>query len=159
MFVDESRWSVQRFIENADGIWLWRAGGAAPHEERLENFYSGCASGYDSFRKRLLHGREEMFASLPMPSGGVSRMDLGAGTKGENAENWKDRLSHFSHAYLVDLSSSLLKVADQRIQSRGWRNVSTFHGDANSSCRRKVRADVVTCSIFADNDSRLVSGS
>ena len=111
---------------------LWHmavtGGRGKTHEERLENFYSGQASGYDAFRKRLLHGREELFASLPTVPGGVW-VDLGAGT-GENAENWGERLKDFSHAYLVDLSSSLLKVAEQRVAARGWTNVTPVHADA-----------------------------
>ena len=127
---------------------LWHmalAGGRGrTHEERLENFYSGQATGYDAFRKRLLHGREELFASLPAPEGAVW-VDLGAGT-GENAENWGPRLANFSQAYLVDLSSSLLKVADQRVRARGWTNVSTVHGDATQFVPPEGSADIVTCS-------------
>jgi S-adenosylmethionine-diacylgycerolhomoserine-N-methlytransferase len=127
---------------------LWHmavAGGRGrTHEERLENFYSGQAAGYDAFRKRLLHGREELFTSLPAVQGGVW-VDLGAGT-GENAENWGQRLSEFSRGYLVDLSSSLLKIADQRIQARGWSNVQTVHGDATQFVPPEGAADVVTCS-------------
>jgi S-adenosylmethionine-diacylgycerolhomoserine-N-methlytransferase len=53
---------------------LWHmavtGGRGRTHEERLENFYSGQAEGYDAFRKRLLHGREDLFASLPSVPGG-----------------------------------------------------------------------------------------
>lgn len=127
---------------------LWHmavtGGRGRTHEERLENFYSGQAEGYDSFRKRLLHGREELFASLPAVPNGVW-VDLGAGT-GENAENWGDRISQFSKVYLVDLSSSLLKMADRRIEARGWKNVATVHGDATQFVPPEGAADVVTCS-------------
>ena len=98
----------------------------------------------NDFRKRLLHGREEMFASLPSSPGGIW-VDLGAGT-GENAENWGPRLNDFSKAYLVDLSSSLLKIADQRIEARGWKNVETVHADATKFVPPEGYADVVTCS-------------
>lgn len=127
---------------------LWHmavtGGRGRTHEERLENFYSGQAEGYDAFRKRLLHGREEMFTSLPSFPGGVW-VDLGAGT-GENAENWGPRLNEFSQAYLVDLSSSLLKIADKRIEARGWKNVKTVHADATKFIPPEGSADVVTCS-------------
>lgn len=127
---------------------LWHmatsGGRGKTHEERLENFYSGQAAGYDAFRKRLLHGREELFTALPAMPGGVW-VDLGAGT-GENAEHWGDKLPQFSKAYLVDLSSSLLKVADQRIQARGWTNVVTAHADATKFLPAEGQADVVTCS-------------
>ena len=114
------------------------------HEERLESFYKGQAGGYDSFRRRLLHGREDLFQQLPAVEGGVW-MDLGSGTV-ENAERWGERLSAFKQAYLVDLSSSLLKVADQRIQDRGWQNVSTVHADATQFVPPEGAVDVVTMS-------------
>jgi S-adenosylmethionine-diacylgycerolhomoserine-N-methlytransferase len=114
------------------------------HEERLESFYKGQAGGYDDFRRRLLHGRDELFQSLPATPDGVW-VDLGAGT-GENAERWGDRLKEFRSAYLVDLSSSLLKVADERIAARGWTNVSTVHADATQFVPPEGAADVVTMS-------------
>jgi S-adenosylmethionine-diacylgycerolhomoserine-N-methlytransferase len=114
------------------------------HEERLESFYKGQASGYDAFRRRLLHGREELFQLLPATPQGVW-VDLGAGT-GENAEHWGPRLAEFSQAYLVDLSPSLLKVADERIRARGWSNVTTAHADATKFVPPEGHADVVTCS-------------
>ena len=134
------------FFNDLKIIWHMAVTGGRghTHEERLENFYSGQAAGYDSFRKRLLHGREELFQSLPAPAGGVW-VDLGAGT-GENAENWGPRLEQFSHAYLVDLSTSLLSVAEKRIQARGWNNVSAVHGDATQFVPPGGSADVVTCS-------------
>ena len=40
------------------------------HGDRLEAFYRDQAGAYDDFRKRLLHGREEMMRGLDMPDGG-----------------------------------------------------------------------------------------
>lgn len=114
------------------------------HEERLESFYKGQAGGYDAFRRRLLHGREELFTKLPVAPGGVW-VDLGAGT-GENAERWGSRIREFQQGYLVDLSSSLLKVAGERIRERGWTNVSTVHADATKFMPPEGAADVVTMS-------------
>lgn len=114
------------------------------HEERLESFYQGQAGGYDAFRRRMLHGRDELFQKLTAVPGGTW-VDLGAGT-GENAERWGDRLSQFQHCYLVDLSSSLLKIADQRIAARGWTNVSTVHADATKFLPPTGQADLVTMS-------------
>ncbi len=37
------------------------------HAERMENFYSGQADAYDDFRRRLLHGREELFQKIDLP--------------------------------------------------------------------------------------------
>ena len=45
---------------------LWhlavRRAGGDTHAERLENFYSGQASNYDDFRRRMLHSRELIYA-------------------------------------------------------------------------------------------------
>jgi len=141
-----SKQSKGSFLNDLKILWHMAitGGRGKTHEERLENFYSGQASGYDAFRKRLLHGREELFASLPDISNGIW-VDFGAGT-GENAENWGSRIQNFSAAYLVDLSSSLLKVAEQRVASRGWTNVKPVHADATKFVPPEGCADIVTFS-------------
>lgn len=127
-------------------VWhmLAKRGRGKTHEERLEDFYSGQATGYDAFRKRMLHGRQELFQALPAEAG-QTWVDLGAGT-GENAENWGPRLAQFQRAYLVDLSSSLLKIADERIKARGWTNVETVHADATRYVPPCGQVDLVTMS-------------
>ncbi|TWT65392.1 Ubiquinone/menaquinone biosynthesis C-methyltransferase UbiE [Posidoniimonas polymericola] len=97
------------------------------HQERLDSFYSGQAEDYDEFRKRMLHGRDELFADLPAEPG-ASWVDMGSGT-GMNAERFGARLENFGQVTLADLSESLLKVADKRIADRGWANVRTMHAD------------------------------
>ncbi|MEM1305344.1 MAG: class I SAM-dependent methyltransferase [Planctomycetota bacterium] len=97
------------------------------HAERLDSFYGGQADGYDDFRKRMLHGRDELFAELPVTPGGVW-VDLGAGT-GENATRFGDRLAEFGDVRLVDLSESLLGIAKRRVRDAGWSNVRTLHAD------------------------------
>ena len=57
----------------------------ANHQERLEAFYSGQRDAYDSFRNRLLHGREELMRILPLPEKGGTLLDMGGGT-GSNIE-------------------------------------------------------------------------
>lgn len=113
------------------------------HQERLESFYQGQAQGYDSFRRRLLHGRQEMFSALPVEAGGVW-VDLGAGT-GENAEHLGEKLGTLSQAYLVDLCGPLLEVARERVTARGWQNVEVVQGDATSFTPSEG-ADLVTFS-------------
>ncbi|MCA9133460.1 MAG: SAM-dependent methyltransferase, partial [Planctomycetales bacterium] len=82
------------------------------HAERMESFYAGQATAYDDFRKRLLHGREQLFQKIPCPEGGVW-VDLGGGT-GANLEYIAEQVPRLGSAYVVDLASSLLKVAEQR---------------------------------------------
>ena len=98
------------------------------HQDRLESFYSGQASNYDSFRKRLLHGRERLYANTPCPPGGVW-VDFGGGT-GANLEFLGDRIHEIGKIYIVDLSASLLAVAKRRIEENAWSNVVTVLADA-----------------------------
>ncbi len=114
------------------------------HTERLESFYAPQAAGYDSFRSRLLHGRQSLFDALETPTGGVW-VDFGAGT-GENAERFGERLSGLQDAYLVDLCRSLLEVATQRVATHGWQNVKPVHGDATTFGGDLSNVDLVTFS-------------
>jgi S-adenosylmethionine-diacylgycerolhomoserine-N-methlytransferase len=116
----------------------------ASHAERMDRFYQGQASGYDAFRRRLLRGREELFSHTEIPEHGVW-IDMGAGT-GENAVFAGDQRSRAKHVYLVDLSSSLLDVAEQRITANAWTNVSTAHTDVLMFSPTEPHADLITFS-------------
>lgn len=114
------------------------------HQQRLESFYAGQADQYDSFRKRLLKGREEMYAAVPAPQGAVW-LDMGGGT-GSNLEYLKDRMDQLGKVYVVDLSTSLLKMAQQRIDDAGWKNVEPVEADATSWQPPEGQVDVMTFS-------------
>jgi S-adenosylmethionine-diacylgycerolhomoserine-N-methlytransferase len=114
------------------------------HAERMENFYGGQAAAYDDFRRRLLKGREELWRQLPRPVGGVW-VDLGGGT-GANLENFGSDISTLRKIYVVDLSPSLLAVAADRAQRKGWSNVATVQADATTFTPDEGSADVVTLS-------------
>ena len=114
------------------------------HEERLTSFYAGQAGDYDGFRKRLLHGREEMLKSLTLPDGGIW-VDLGAGT-GANAEQVADKIPRLQKVYQVDLCQPLLDVAAERVQHHGWNNVTPMHADATTFQPAEGQVDVVTFS-------------
>ena len=114
------------------------------HAERLESFYSGQAESYDSFRARMLHGRKDLISKIPFPENGVW-VDLGAGT-GENVLHAGDKAGSLSEIHLVDLSESLLKVADGRMQSAGLSNVQTHLADATKFDRPAESVDVVSFS-------------
>jgi S-adenosylmethionine-diacylgycerolhomoserine-N-methlytransferase len=110
------------------------------HAERLESFYAGQADDYDGFRRRLLHGREELVGRLPSEPGQVW-LDMGGGT-GANLEFAADDLPARKAVYLVDLSPSLLQRAARRIAERGWQHVHTVVADA-CTYRPPEPADVV----------------
>ncbi|MEM7316286.1 MAG: class I SAM-dependent methyltransferase [Planctomycetota bacterium] len=114
------------------------------HAERMEDFYSGQADGYDDFRKRLLQGREELWQSVEVPDDAIW-VDMGGGT-GANLEFLGDRVNQLKKAYVVDLAGSLLSVADSRAVARGWNNVQTAEADATTFTPEEGTVDVVSFS-------------
>jgi S-adenosylmethionine-diacylgycerolhomoserine-N-methlytransferase len=114
----------------------------ATHAERLENFYGKQAEGYDDFRRRLLHGRKELYERLPTPDGGVW-IEMGGGT-GSNLEYLGPRIAPLANVLVVDLSPSLLAVARRRAEAHGWKNVETVEHDVTTLSA--PAADVVTFS-------------
>ncbi len=114
------------------------------HAARLEAFYRHQAGAYDDFRRRLLHGREELMAGLDLPAGG-RLLDLGGGT-GSNIETLGDRLLPLQEVIIVDLCQPLLQVAEERIRQRGWSNVRTVRADATTFEPEGGLVDAVTCS-------------
>ncbi len=114
------------------------------HAERMESFYSGQAGAYDDFRRRLLHGREELFQAIDAPENAVW-VDLGGGTGG-NVEFISSQVPKLSNIYVVDLATSLLKVADERFKEHGWNNAHAVEADATTWSPPEGSADVVTFS-------------
>lgn len=112
----------------------------ATHQARLEGFYSRQASNYDSFRERLLPGRHQIYSRLNIPKGGVW-VEMGGGT-GSNLEILGDQIHELKKIYIVDLSASLLKIADERIKKKNWTNVETVLGDV-TTFRPEFPADLV----------------
>ena len=114
------------------------AGGAGAHHERLERFYGPQAGDYDRFRERLLPGRRELIAALPVAAG-ARVVELGGGT-GRNAEFFGERLATFARLDIVDLCAPLLAVAEERHAFRN--NVRCTMADA-TRWRPKAPVDAV----------------
>lgn len=114
------------------------------HAERMENFYHGQADAYDDFRRRLLQGREELFQKIPLPEDGIW-VDLGGGT-GANLEFIAHAIPKLRKAYVVDLATSLLKVARDRFSQHGWGHVEAIEADATRWQPPEGKVDVVTFS-------------
>jgi S-adenosylmethionine-diacylgycerolhomoserine-N-methlytransferase len=123
---------------------VWQRARGPNHAARMEDFYGRQAESYDDFRERMLRGRQEMCDSLPAPEGGVW-IEFGCGT-GRNLEFLGDRIKKLRKVYLVDLSSSMLAIAKQRIARRGWTNVEMVEADATLFQPAEGLADVVTFS-------------
>ena len=114
------------------------------HAERLESFYSGQADSYDSFRSRMLHGRRELIQWIDFPEGGTW-VDMGAGT-GENVVHAGDAAHKLAEIHLVDLSSSLMKVASERMEKLGLNQAQTHLADATEFSIGAGKADVISFS-------------
>ncbi|MCE3018653.1 MAG: class I SAM-dependent methyltransferase [Pirellula sp.] len=115
------------------------------HSERMENFYSGQAEGYDDFRKRLLQGREDVYQELGENVDGGTWVDFGGGT-GSNLEFIGASLSKFQKVYVVDLAESLLGIVNKRCRKNNWTNVEAIAGDATAWTPPEGSVDVVTFS-------------
>ena len=79
-------------------------------------------------------------AEMGKPAADLSQLiwvDMGGGT-GANLE--------FKRVYIVDLASSLLEIAQKRIDDRGWTNVTAVNGDATTYTPEEGYADIVTFS-------------
>jgi S-adenosylmethionine-diacylgycerolhomoserine-N-methlytransferase len=114
------------------------------HQERLESFYREQARDYEAFRKRLLHGRTQLYRNIPCPEGGIW-VDLGGGT-GSNLDEIGPRIKSFRKVYLVDLTPSLVEIAKERIAARGWTNVEAVLADVTEWAPPEGTVDTLTFS-------------
>ena len=114
------------------------------HAQRMESFYGDQAQGYDDFRRRLLKGRELLWQQLPKKKDCIW-VDMGGGT-GANIENFGEDIALPKKIYVVDLSGSLLNVAADRFEKKGWSNVVTQEADATKFVPKEGYADIVTFS-------------
>ena len=102
-------------------MWLKGPKGG-DHQERLESFYAPQAEAYDRFRSAFLWGRKPMLAACAARVQGQRDMvwvDLGGGTA-ENVSMMEEfiSLSHFQKIYVVDLTPSLCKVAEEKVTTK-----------------------------------------
>ncbi|HEY1888833.1 MAG TPA: class I SAM-dependent methyltransferase [Steroidobacteraceae bacterium] len=113
----------------ADSRVLWRMLRGLPRSgspaQRLQAFYAPQAGRYDAFRKRLLHGREELMERLPAGPGDVV-VELGCGT-GENLERLGSRVAQLRRLILVDLCPALL--AQARTRTARLTNIEVVEAD------------------------------
>lgn len=117
------------------------------HKERLESFYQNQAWDYDRYRKKLLHGKDDLFHFFSDWSP-QSWCDVGCGTAEnlERAAKYWD-VSALKDIDLVDLSDSLLSVADKRVKDMGLKNASIHSEEAGSFLSgHREKYDLITFS-------------
>lgn len=79
---------------------------------QLDQFYGPQALGYDRFRERLLHGRQEIIEALQL-SPGMSVAEMGAGT-GRNVDFYRGQIDTLERVHLIDLCQPLVELARAR---------------------------------------------
>lgn len=91
------------------------------HERDMEAFYKFQKEGYDGFRENFLHARMDLIQAMPLKrKGGMVWIDVGGGTA-RNLEFIPVEIlrKYFKAIYVVDVSPSLLGVAQQRVAAAG----------------------------------------
>ena len=91
------------------------------HERDMEAFYKFQKEGYDGFRENFLHARMDLIQSMPIRrKGGMVWVDVGGGTA-RNLEFLPVEIlrKYFKAIYVVDVSPSLLEVAQKRVAAAG----------------------------------------
>mmetsp|Transcript_24062 Transcript_24062/g.57307 ORF Transcript_24062/g.57307 Transcript_24062/m.57307 type:complete len:259 (-) Transcript_24062:236-1012(-) len=135
-------------LEVLKAMWFGKIDGQE-HQEVLESFYVHQAHLYDGYRHRMLHGRKPMVSNIPFSPGAVW-VDMGGGT-GSNVEYFRECLDSFDKIVVVDLTPSLVAVAEERVKRNGWEDrVKVLQGDATDPLLPGLpaagTADIVTFS-------------
>ncbi len=99
---------------------------ARSQADSLAAFYAPQIEHYDRFRERLLCGREQLIAKMPLVEN-AHVVDLGGGTGG-NIEYFGERLSRIDRYDVVDLCEPMLERARQR--SQAFPQLRAINGDA-----------------------------
>lgn len=96
------------------------------HAKDMESFYKYQKEGYDAFREGLLHARGAMMEAFPLKKeGGMVWVDIGGGTA-RNLEFFPVEVirKYFKAIYIVDISASLLEMAQKRINAMGLQDIA-----------------------------------
>lgn len=95
------------------------------HAKDMESFYKYQKEGYDTFREGLLHARPALLEAFPLKRGGnMVWIDVGGGTA-RNLEFFTPETikKYFKAIYVVDISASLLEIAQRRINNMGLSDI------------------------------------
>ncbi len=88
----------------------------AGHAKDMESFYKYQKEGYDAFREGLLHARPALMQAFPLKKeGNMVWVDVGGGTA-RNLEYFSAEIirKYFKRIYVLDVSASLLEIAQRR---------------------------------------------
>ncbi|KAJ1421002.1 hypothetical protein B484DRAFT_399665 [Ochromonadaceae sp. CCMP2298] len=110
------------------------------HAKDMEAFYKYQKDGYDDFREGLLHARPALMEAFPLAKeGGMVWIDVGGGTA-RNLEFFTVDIirKYFKKIVIVDISASLLSMAQKRIDAMGISDIASV-----------VEHDVTQSSVFS----------
>ena len=98
---------------------------ATGHAKDMESFYKYQKEGYDAFREGLLHAKPALIESMPLnKKGDMVWVDVGGGTA-RNLEFFTVETirRNFKAIYILDISSSLLEIAQKRVNAMGLQDI------------------------------------
>lgn len=98
--------------------------------DRIEAFYGRFAGVYDTIATALPTRWRARAVDALVLSPGDTVVEVGCGT-GANLRLLRERVGPTGRVVGVDLTPSMLKQADRRIERAGWENVSCIRGDAS----------------------------
>jgi S-adenosylmethionine-diacylgycerolhomoserine-N-methlytransferase len=111
---------------------------------QLDARYQGQSRQYDSFRGRLLYGREQLLDSIIPENFSGHWLDIGGGT-GWNIEYALPKLNKNAQVTLIDLCTPLLNVAEERFQSLNHPGLS-IRKDNACTFKLNKKVDLITFS-------------
>ena len=97
------------------------------HAQRLESFYHYQAESYDQFRQDYLRRREEIVSRVGLHQA-CHWADFGCGT-GHLLQVAGEAAKQCSRITMIDLSPSLLRIAQRRVVSNGFEHVELLEAD------------------------------
>lgn len=124
------------------------------HAKDMESFYKYQKEGYDAFREGLLHARPVLMESIALKkAGNMVWVDVGGGTA-RNLEFFTVDVirKYFKQIYVLDISASLLDIAQRRINQMGLSDIVKVveHDFTDDSVFKKMPAlnsvDLITMS-------------
>lgn len=121
--------------------------GHAPSRALAARHYRAVASGYDAWTAAGQAYRERAVEMLAPASGSVV-LDVGCGT-GLNFAGLEEAIGPRGRLIGIDLSSDMLARAHERVQRRGWRNVTLLEA-AGQDAAVPVAADAALLSAVHD---------
>jgi S-adenosylmethionine-diacylgycerolhomoserine-N-methlytransferase len=90
----------------------------------MNHYYEKQAKHYDAYRQHMLHGKEPLMYAVPWHQMKGKRVLLLAGGTGDLTDYFKAFIPEMDAVVISDISEPMINVANERIKTNGWTNVS-----------------------------------